>query len=206
MTRSSTLISQIKNRIRLQGKAVNFAQPFRIGATNNGPSHQRINIAIGQNNKARAQRGDEFRFPAGRRNRWRRKRLMVIPPSVCPSLACLSRLPARAERVMPVSNTAWPLFSSHCFSRPICVERPTPSVPSKTMRLALELVEIYIRGALRQRSQIEPSANPGFLGAGQGLGDDLLTSACCSSMERVASITTRPNSSTIFSYSSIIRP
>src|SRR5438128_185628 len=53
------------------------------------------------------------------------------------ALAWRSRLPAKAERVMPVSNTAWPLFSNHCFSRVMCVERPTPSVPSSTMSFPL---------------------------------------------------------------------
>jgi hypothetical protein len=38
------------------------------------------------------------------------------------------------ERVQPVLLTAQPSSSSHGESRSICVERPTPSVPSMTMR------------------------------------------------------------------------
>src|SRR5882724_9861936 len=44
-------------------------------------------------------------------------------------------LPTSPERVRPVSSTARPCCSSHSFSMPICVERPTPSVPSMTMSL-----------------------------------------------------------------------
>jgi hypothetical protein len=43
--------------------------------------------------------------------------------------------PASTERVMPVSMTAWPRASSHVRSSSMCVERPTPSVPSTTMSL-----------------------------------------------------------------------
>src|SRR5262245_51899524 len=38
------------------------------------------------------------------------------------------------ERVQPVLLTAWPWSSSQGCSNSICVERPTPSVPSITMR------------------------------------------------------------------------
>src|SRR6185369_3300930 len=62
---------------------------------------------------------------------------MVRRPRVWPCFASLMPRPASTERVMPVSSTACPRDSSHCRSRAICVERPTPSVPSMTINLPL---------------------------------------------------------------------
>ncbi len=52
-----------------------------------------------------------------------------------PVFASLMPRAAKTERVMPVSRTAWPRDSSHERSSVMCVERPTPSVPSTTMSL-----------------------------------------------------------------------
>src|SRR5215813_11136188 len=60
---------------------------------------------------------------------------MVRRPSVCPVLASLIPRPASTERVMPVSSTACPRDSSQVRSNAICVDRPTPSVPSTTISL-----------------------------------------------------------------------
>ena len=76
---------------------------------------------------------------------------MVIAAQGVPFLGLLEPLARQAERVMPVSSTAWPWFSSHCLSKPMCVDRPTPSVPSKTISLPLSSADLY-PGALRQRS------------------------------------------------------
>src|SRR5262245_54073120 len=59
---------------------------------------------------------------------------MVVVVSSCPAFASLIVSESRGERVHPVLLTAQPSSSSHGDSRSICVERPTPSVPSITIR------------------------------------------------------------------------
>src|SRR5918996_2302119 len=54
------LNTQIKNRIRLEREAINLSQPFRIGAANDRPSHERINVAIRKHDEPCPQSWNDF--------------------------------------------------------------------------------------------------------------------------------------------------
>src|SRR5687767_3139210 len=92
------------------------------------------------------------------------------------------------------------------------LEQPDLSRAADTVRafqddeLALQLSEIYIREPFAKEVKSSHRLTLVFFVPASASPTIWRTSACCSSMERVASITTRPNSSTIFSYSSMICP
>src|SRR6267143_40645 len=72
--------------------------------------------------------------------------------SVCPDFASLIALLIRGERVQPVVTTPYPLISSQRRMSSICVDRPTPSVPSITMSFPfISLTSTYCRPVPKNR-------------------------------------------------------
>src|SRR5262245_22613892 len=69
-----------------------------------------------------------------------------------------------------------------------------------------ELGEIYFREAVAKEAKSTHLLTLVFLVPASASATIRRTSDCCSSIERVASMATKPNSSTIFSYSSMILP
>src|SRR5262249_5490907 len=78
--------------------------------------------------------------------------------------------------------------------------------PFQHDELAPQFFEIYCGGTFAKEGKSSHRRLLVFFVPANACDTILRTSACCSSIDRVASITTRPNSSTIFSYSSMMRP
>ena len=113
-------------------------------------------------------------------------------PRLFPSFARRMPSPASADRVMPVSCTACPISSSHGLSRLIWVVRPAPSVPSSSNPASRKIRRLQVR------QELSVSVSHGlilrFFALSRCACTIWRTCACCTSTDRVASTTVRPNS------------
>ena len=51
---------QVKDGVRDERNAVHLTNPCRLNASYDGPGHQRVDIAVGKNDKARAKRRNDY--------------------------------------------------------------------------------------------------------------------------------------------------
>ena len=64
---------QVEDCVGNQRGAVNAANPRRVHAANDRARHQRIDVAVGEHDEARAQARESLRSRGDRQNRWRKK-------------------------------------------------------------------------------------------------------------------------------------
>src|ERR1700733_84096 len=195
--------AKVKYCVGNQSGAVNPANPRRVHAANNRARHQRIDVAVGEHDKARTQRGNHFVLQA------------------IDKIGGVEKALRHAAKIVSFLRAANSFTSQRrpCHS---CIEHGV------TQLLEPRPQHIDLRGAARavcplQYQQLAckirklHSRQPFSVGLSHGRTLRFLarsrcvctiwrTCACWTSTGSVASITVRPNSGIIFSYSSTMRP
>jgi hypothetical protein len=121
-----------------------------------------------------------------------------------PTFAALA-LAGQRRSVMPVSRTAWLRFEP--LLQQANVRGTADAVgPLDDDQLAFQLTGLYGREALAIEFKSTHRRILSFLAPVSALVTIARICICCSSIERLASITTRPHSWTIRSYSSMTAP
>ena len=197
-TRCFTSILQVQDEVGDDGEAEELARPLRVGAHHRVPRERRVHVAVGDHDEAGAQRRDDLVLePVGEvggvEQAERRHVELVAGLRLVDGLG-----EQRRARPAGVDDRRSPAPRASGVSCSICVERPTPSVPSMTIRLPAQRADLQIRQPVAverpypRRARGALPSRPEHLDAAQLRAP----AAAAGVMSAVASMTSRPNSRT----------
>src|SRR6185436_6298071 len=196
---------EIDDDVWFQRELVHAPDPLRICAAHGRARHQRKRIPVGEDDKSRAQRGDHLVLQAvgeiggvEQAHRHAAERVAFLGRLQALPGECRPRHPGVEHRV---SSALEP------FPEQPDVRGAADAVGAlEDDQLALQLAWFNCREALTIECKSTHLRILVFLAPVSAFVTSVRISACCSSMERLASMTTRPNSLTMLSYASTTAP